>query len=839
MGWRLAPGLRRLVTRPAPTEMESKGWNGSWASLPGITAEYGTEGRADGWDLERVISEGYEQGVWVFKSVETISGHQARRPFSIGRGEKPGEHSEILSDHPLYRVLNGQANPLETGRVFRKRLSAQVLLSKKGAFVEVTKSRLGTITRLDLLPPDRVRPVPDPSGDYLSHFEFTTRTGRLRELAPERVRWVRDPHPTDPFSGITPLEAAGISIDLDHLARLYNVSFLRRDGRPGGIVGVDLKGATERQLDRIEARFSPGVDHAGQLAVIGTGPGGVQFIDTSTRPRDMAYKELAGTSKDEILAAFGVSEAMFGSTAGKTYANAEQDEFTFWTITAIPHLDVIASAFLPDIDVDEGWRPYIDTSDVEVLDLPRRERLKVLREEWTAGLISADEYRQAAGRDTIDNPQTRALWFSPQKAPVPARPEDAAELGIGGGQVAGDPAGLVGAAQTNGQPPSGQDGAAAAAAVAEARGADDQDPAGGGAAADAVGAARGPARPVPGVAAAEAVAQVRGVGGISTAGAAAAAVDRVRAAADRGPGPGPAAVAVAAAQEVKTLPVSGATPAVAGWEVPEAEEERLRGAASAALDALLARQAEVIAARLRSPKLRSRTRYWQPGPYEVDTRSGDTPIDAAKAVVPDRWVEESVATLEPLVALTVQATAAECIAALTGVAANSAVLGAAAGGLHAATLDAVTLGAASIRAFLADVADAITAVQNDQPGLTLEQLVGHTRGLFADNARRLADDAARSIAAAAVNGAAEASAAACGPQVTRTWMSRGDERVRPAHQELDGQTLPVLEAFSADGYPLRYPGDPIAPPALIRNCRCRLRYQAEPLLTDGGDPDVR
>ncbi|MGA5822254.1 phage portal protein [Kitasatospora sp. NPDC094028] len=768
--------------------------------------------------------------------METIAGHQARRPFSIGRGEKPGEHSEVMSDHPLYRVLNGRANPLETGRVFRKRLSAQVLLSKRGAFVEVTKSRLGTITRLDLLPPDRVRPVPDPSGDYISHFELTTRAGRLRELAPERVRWVREPHPTDPFSGITPLEAAGISVDLDHLARLYNVTFLRRDGRPGGIVGVDLKGATERQLDRIEARFSPGVDHAGQLAVIGTGPGGVQFIDTSAKPRDMAYKELAGTSKDEILAAFGVSEAMFGNSAGKTYANAEQDEFTFWTITEIPHLDLIASAFLPDLDIDEGWQPFIDTSDVEVLNLPRRERLKILREEWTAGLISADEYREAAGRAAVDNAQTRALWFSPQKAPVPTRPEDAAVLGIGGGQAPGEPSALPGgAAQTNGQPPEQQGGAAAAAAE-QARGAVGQH---GGNAATAVEAARGPApSATPGDAAA-AVSQAREVAGISAPGGARAAVEQAQGATEQQRVAGPAAAAVAAAQETKALQGSDGAPDVAGWEVPESEAERLRAAASAALDALLARQAEVVAARLRSPKVRGRTRYWQPGPYEVDSRSGEAPIDAAKVVVPERWVEETVSALEPLVALAVQATAAECIAALTGEPASPAVLRSASGGLHAAALDAVTLGAAAVRAFLTDVADAITTVQEDHPGLTLEQLVGHVREVFGRSARPLSDGAAHAIAAAAVNGAAEASAAACGPQVVRAWISRGDERVRPAHQELDGQTLPVLEPFVAAGYPLRYPGDPIAPPELIRNCRCRLRYRAEPLLVDEGADDVR
>ncbi|MFE2723916.1 phage portal protein [Kitasatospora sp. NPDC059327] len=771
----------------------------------------------------------------MFKSIETIAGHQARRPFTIGRGEKPGQYTEFLSDHPLYRVLNGKANPLESGRNFRKRLSSQVLLSKRGAFVEVTKSRLGTITRLDLLPPERVRPVPDPSGDYISHFEFTTRSGRLRELDPERIRWVREPHPTDPFSGITPLEAAGISVDLDHLARLYNVNFLRRDGRPGGIVGVDLKGSSERQLDRIEARFAPGVDNAGQIALIGTGPGGINYIDTSSKPRDMAYKDLSGISKDEILAAFGVSEAMFGNTAGKTYANAEQDEFTFWTITELPHLDLVASAFLPDLDVDEGWRPLIDTSDVEVLDLPRRERLRVLREEWTAGLISADEYREAAGRDPIDNAQTRALWFSPQKAPVPGRAEDAAELGLGGGQgqdLAGGPPGLAGA-QTNGQPPSRQAGPAANA-VEAARG--PTDPAGApGAAAAGVAASREAARTSTPGAAAAAVAETRDrTGDVRGRAAAARAVDQARTTAPITPS-GSAAAAVAAGRETKALPVSPEP--VPGWEASAAETERLRAGAAAALDALLARQAEVIAARLRSPKMRSRTRYWQPGPYEVDTRAGDAPIDPAKVVVPERWVEESVAVLEPLVASAVQSTAAGCVAALVGPAASPTVLAPAASGLHAATLDAVTLGAAAVRAFLADVADSITVVQDDHPDLTLEQLVGHVRRYFAERVRAVVDGTAHSIAAAAVNGAAEASAAACGARVTRTWISRGDERVRPAHQDLDGQTLPVLEPFSVHGYPLRYPGDPIAPPALIRNCRCRLHYQAESLLTDEGDND--
>ncbi|WP_404949171.1 phage portal protein [Streptomyces sp. ARC14] len=129
---------------------------------------------------------------------------QARLPAPSGdrrRLTENGEFEEVIEDHPLLRVLNGRANPVETGPQFRKRLSAQILLSKRGAFVEVTRSNRGTITRLDLLPPDRVIPVPDPRGEYIAHYEFTTLHGEVRELDPERVRWIRDPHPTDPFSG--------------------------------------------------------------------------------------------------------------------------------------------------------------------------------------------------------------------------------------------------------------------------------------------------------------------------------------------------------------------------------------------------------------------------------------------------------------------------------------------------------------------------------------------------------------------------------------------------------------------------------------------------------------
>lgn len=63
----------------------------------------------------------------------------------------------------------------------------------------------------------------------------------------------------------------------------------------------------------------------------------------------------------------------------------------------------------------------------------------------------------------------------------------------------------------------------------------------------------------------------------------------------------------------------------------------------------------------------------------------------------------------------------------------------------------------------------------------------------------------------------------------KTWVTRGDTRVRPAHMDLAGQTKRLEKPFSADGFDIMRPGDPEAPPDLVIGCRCHLAYSASPV----------
>jgi HK97 family phage portal protein len=813
---RWLPALRSLVTPgPQPDESKTITWTGGYTSTTyaGTTNVWGTEGRADGWDLGRVVTEGYERVIWVYKAIDTMGEHAARLPLEIGRGlTEDGEFEEVIEDHPLLRVLNGpHANPMESGAQLRKRLSAQILLSKRGAFVEVTRSNRGTITRLDLLPPDRVIPVPDEKGEYIKHFEFTTLYGHVRELDPERVRWIRKPHPTDPFSGVTPLEAAGISIELDHLSRLYNVAFIRNDARPGGIVAVDTGSLTDSDMDRLEARFLPGSQYAGHVSVVGAGPGGMNYVDLATKPREMAYEHASQNAKIEILGAFGVPESVTGNASGRTFDNAEQEEYGFWIHTELGHLALISDAFAGDVgDLDLKIR--YNTSTVQALELPRRKRREEARSEFDAGLISIDEYRRRAGMPAYNNPHSRALWISPQKAPVPLRPEDAAALGIQGN---GDPTqGGAGAIPGMGgpnaplDPTQQQADGSAADVVAQAR-AEGGQPAGPGALPDTNG---------PAVAA---VSQARtGIEQPAGAGEAAAAVADARTANELPPAPGEAAAAVEDARGLQTKALSGTDDDGPSFEVTDDDFDRAQEAIALALEALFARQDGVIAARLRSPKTRKGTKFWR-AQDPSDIRGGDTTLDVARIVGTDRWMEEITGALARVLAR-IAATVSQRTADAFGAPKPPPE---ASPRITAAVLDAVAAAESIARGFLDSVTTLL--VQGQLAADDIDDLVALARTAFGDMAAKAIASAAETAAVATVNGTAEATAAAIGPGIVRTWVTRGDDRVRPAHEAVDGTTLPVTRPFDVDGYPMRFPGDQLAPLHLTINCRCRLRYRTE------------
>jgi hypothetical protein len=87
---------------------------------------------------------------------------------------------------------------------------------------------------------------------------------------------------------------------------------------------------------------------------------------------------------------------------------------------------------------------------------------------------------------------------------------------------------------------------------------------------------------------------------------------------------------------------------------------------------------------------------------------------------------------------------------------------------------------------------------------------------------------AKVFATAAVRGA-ELAGFEPGSQVT--WRTMRDDDVRDTHVPMEGVTQAAGTPFIVGGVPLLYPGQPMGPPEIWINCRCRL----EAAVTAGGD----
>jgi HK97 family phage portal protein len=376
---------------------------------------------------------------WVARCIDAIAGNQARLPIILRKDNSPD--GEILvgnkaKNNSLLEVLNTKSNVGENSFIFRYRMSAQLLLGTRGVFIEKVRGRDGRIIGLNLLPPQSTAPIPD-AKKFVSGYEVQMPHGQKIIMKPEDVCWIRRPHPLDPYLSLTPLESAGVAIEIENLAKLYNRNYLLNDGRPGGL--LVLRGEIEDDdKEELKSRFRGNIGRAGHTTVI-SADDGVDYVDTSASPRDVAYAQMRQITKEEILASFGVPESVIGNAAGRTFSNASEEIRVFWMETMLPHLEPLARS-LDELD-DEYYIDF-DTSEVPILQLYKQERERYLMQEFQTGLISNNEYRIGSGRKEVEADLADSLLMNPNLIPIAntkKKMETAPSAEMGGAPMPGAP----------------------------------------------------------------------------------------------------------------------------------------------------------------------------------------------------------------------------------------------------------------------------------------------------------------------------------------------------------------------------------------------------------------
>jgi non-ribosomal peptide synthetase component F len=220
----------------------------------------------------------------------------------------------------------------------------------------------------------------------------------------------------------------------------------------------------------------------------------------------------------------------------------------------------------------------------------------------------------------------------------------------------------------------------------------------------------------------------------------------------------------------------------------------------------------------------------------ADTRGGDEPMNMAKVVDVDRWVEEAATTLSPIVQDASVESGGQFLAAMADVGAVDAdadAVGTAAANLTRGSSLAVL---ASILDALADwlqqLVNALNAAQVDatSPDVLVEVVKQHYSAREDRWARAVSGDMGHALAQAAtldIAGALDAARSLTGSlaPIEREWVSRRDSRVRMTHAEVDGTVLPVGDPFQVGTEQMMHPQDPTAVLRERAGCRCRCVYR--------------
>lgn len=212
--------------------------NGAQKSVfgPGGTvaqnSSYAGKAYRDPWDIERAYREGMQKVTWVARCIDAIAGNQARLPIILRKDNSPEGtivKGKSAKSNPILDILNTKLNIGENSFIFRYRMSSQLLLGTRGVFIEKVRGRDGRIVGLNLLPPQSTAPIPDPK-TFVSGYEVLMPNGDKVIMKTDDVIWIRRPHPIDPYLSMTPMESAGIAIEIENLAKLYNRNYLLNDG---------------------------------------------------------------------------------------------------------------------------------------------------------------------------------------------------------------------------------------------------------------------------------------------------------------------------------------------------------------------------------------------------------------------------------------------------------------------------------------------------------------------------------------------------------------------------------------------------------------------------------
>jgi HK97 family phage portal protein len=333
------------------------------------------------WRIDNAVKNGYKINPWVFRAIQLISQNASGVPWVVY-----DDKMSPVWEHPI-SLLFKRPNP---------HFSRQKLMELVVSWLELSGNAYlklifvnGQVKEIWPISPDRISPVPstDPS-KFIDGYKVV-RDGGAEVIDPdfndENILHIKLFDPSNPYLGISPLQAASKSVDLDNAQLEWNTSTMQNRGVVDGVFTFKrpIDGAQAQSImERIVDKFS-GRKNARKPLVIGDD---ATYTRLSLNPIELDFQNSRKHNREEILSVFGVPPQLIGIQDSSTYNNYAISMRIFWETTVLPLLDMIKDAFNHHFQLEGGYSIGYDISEVAALRNNEDEKAKIAKTYYEIGV---------------------------------------------------------------------------------------------------------------------------------------------------------------------------------------------------------------------------------------------------------------------------------------------------------------------------------------------------------------------------------------------------------------------------------------------------------------------
>ena len=317
---------------------------------------------------------------------------------------------ERVTDHPAYRLLNGDACPWMRGPQLRELMTADAICYGNG-YAQIVRDSTGAPRELHRLHPLAVAVEIDTvTGE--PRYRVTISNG-TRFIPFADVLHLRAPSPvaTDAVTGRSPIMEARDAIGLLMVLQGYANRLFANGGRPGGILKFPNK-LTKEVAERIRASWKAATSggNTGGTAVLEEGG---DFTPLAFKSVDAQFLEIWQLSLNEVARVLRVPPVLLMDYSRQTWANAETGGQQFLTYSLAPWLSRWeAETTLKLIAPDDRDALFVEHLTDALLRADFATRATAYGQYRSMGAMTANEVRAGLnlpplkGGDVLQNPYT-------------------------------------------------------------------------------------------------------------------------------------------------------------------------------------------------------------------------------------------------------------------------------------------------------------------------------------------------------------------------------------------------------------------------------------------------